>query len=308
MSLDSALRERIETLLTQNPVVLFMKGMPGAPQCGFSAKASGILDSLGVAYAGVNVLADPEIRDGIKAYGNWPTIPQLYVQGELVGGADIISGLMDSGELFGLLGVPEPDRTPPEIHISELAAEKIRGAMADADDLVLHLSIGPHYESQFHLAPAEAGDIVAQSQGLSIHFDLASAQRARGIEVDWVEDVRGAGLSIRNPNAPPEVKAISVRDLRVRLDAGSITVIDVRPVAARTLAPFSAPHKVLEEATRAQLEALPKDTPLAFLCHHGSSSRQDAEHFRGLGFSDVSNVEGGIDAWSVHVDPQVPRY
>ena len=308
MSLDPAVHARIETLLAENPVVLFMKGMPGAPQCGFSAKASGILESLGVAYTGVNVLADPEIRDGIKAYGNWPTIPQLYVNGELVGGSDIISSLMDSGELFGLLGVSEPDRTPPELRITALAAEKIRGAMADADDLVLHLSIGPHYESQFHLAPAEASDIVAVSQGLEVHFDLASAQRARGIEVDWVENERGAGLSIRNPNAPPEVKSISVRELRNRLDAGDITLIDVRPVAARSLAPFPGPHEVLEESTRARLEALPKNQPLAFICHHGSSSRQDAEQFRGLGFVDIYNVEGGIDAWSVHIDPQVPRY
>ena len=308
MSLESAVRERIETLLAQNPVVLFMKGMPGAPQCGFSAKASGILESLGVAYSGVNVLADPDIRDGIKVYGNWPTIPQLYVIGELIGGSDIISGLMESGELFSLLGVPEPDRTPPQIHITELAAEKIRAAMADADDLVLHLSIGPRYESQFHLAPAEATDIVATSQGLAVHFDLASAQRARGIEVDWLESVDGAGLSIRNPNAPPPVKSMSVRELNERLATGDITVIDVRPVAARGIAPFPPPHQVLDQETRARLEALPKDQPLAFLCHHGSASRQDAEHFRGLGFTDVYNIEGGIDAWSVHVDPSVPRY
>ena len=308
MALEPALRERIETLLAQNPVVLFMKGMPGAPQCGFSAKACGILDSVGVAYTGVNVLADPDIRDGIKVFGDWPTIPQLYVNGELVGGSDILSGLMESGELFGLLGVPEPDRTPPQIEITPVAVEKIRAAMADADDLVLHLTIGPRYESQFHLAPAEAGDIVAHAHGLGVHFDLASAQRARGIAVDWVENVHGAGLSIRNPNAPPPVKSLSVHELRERIAAGDITVIDVRPPAARAMAPFPERHEVAEESTRARLEALPKDRAIAFLCHHGSSSRQDAEHFRGMGFTDVYNVEGGIDAWSVHIDASVPRY
>lgn len=308
MSLEPFLRERIQNLLAQNPVVLFMKGMPGAPQCGFSAKASGVLDSLGVNYTGVNVLADPEIREGIKAYGNWPTIPQLYVKGELIGGSDIIAGLMESGELFELLGVPAPDRTPPDIHITELAAEKIRAAMADADDLVLHLSIGPRFDSQFHLAPADAGDIVAQSQGLSVHFDLASAQRARGIEVDWVENVHGAGLSIRNPNAPAAVQSISVKDLRDRLHGQGITVIDVRPAAARAIAPFPERHEVLDESSRIRLEALPKGTALAFLCHHGNSSRAEAEQFRALGFSQVFNIEGGIDAWSVHVDSSVPRY
>lgn len=308
MSLEPVVRERIETLLTQNPVVLFMKGVPGAPQCGFSAKASGILESLGVEYIGVNVLADPEIREGIKVFGNWPTIPQLYVRGELVGGSDIITGLMDSGELFGLLGVAAPDRTPPQISITPAAAEAIRGAMADAQGLALHLSVGPRYEAQFQLAPASAGSIVSESQGIAVHFDLASAQRARGIEIDWVEDVRGAGLSIRNPNAPAPVKSISVRDLHDRIVAGSIDVIDVRPAQARAFATFPEPHDVLDDTTRERLEALPKDVPIAFLCHHGNSSRQAAEHFRSLGFHDIYNVEGGIDAWSVEVDPSVPRY
>lgn len=308
MSLPPAVRERIETLLANHPVVLFMKGVPGAPQCGFSAKASGILESLGVEYTGVNVLADPDIREGIKVFGNWPTIPQLYVRGELVGGSDIIAGMMDSGELFGLLGVSAPDRTPPQITITPAAAEAIRGAMADADGLALHLSVGPRFDAQFQLAPANGGSIVAQSQGIEVHFDLASAQRARGIEIDWVEDVRGAGLSIRNPNAPAPVKPISVRDLHDRIVAGSIDVIDVRPAQARAIAPFSEPHDVLDESTRARLEALPKEMPIAFLCHHGQSSRQAAEHFRSLGFHDIYNIEGGIDAWSVEVDPSVPRY
>src|SRR5690606_1182809 len=82
MLLDTATREHIETLLAKHNIVLFMKGVPGAPQCGFSARASGILESLGVDFHGVNVLTDPRIREGIKAFGNWPTIPQLYVRGE----------------------------------------------------------------------------------------------------------------------------------------------------------------------------------------------------------------------------------
>ena len=108
MSLDPAVRERIEALLAQTPVVLFMKGVQGAPQCGFSAKASGILDSLGVDYASVNVLADPEIREGIKAFGNWPTIPQLYVRGELIGGSDIMMQMYQNGELRPLVEEASP--------------------------------------------------------------------------------------------------------------------------------------------------------------------------------------------------------
>ena len=101
--------ERIEADLKANPVVLFMKGTPVFPQCGFSARVVQILSHLGVPFKGVNVLEDAEIREGIKAYTNWPTIPQLYVGGEFVGGCDIIMEMFQAGELQGLLkekGVP----------------------------------------------------------------------------------------------------------------------------------------------------------------------------------------------------------
>ena len=99
MSLDPALRSRIESILNANRVVLFMKGQPSMPQCGFSAKAVGALQDLGVEFAHVNVLADQEIREGIKAYSNWPTIPQLYIKGEFVGGCDIVREMFQAGEL-----------------------------------------------------------------------------------------------------------------------------------------------------------------------------------------------------------------
>ncbi|MEZ5543658.1 MAG: Grx4 family monothiol glutaredoxin [Lysobacteraceae bacterium] len=302
-------RERIESLLAQHSIVLFMKGVPGAPQCGFSARASGILESLGVDFHGVNVLADQDIREGIKAFGNWPTIPQLYVRGELVGGSDILQNLYDSGDLFELLGVAAPDRTPPAIHISDAAARAISAALEDAGPgQYLHLSIDPHFNAQFQLGPVRGGEIVAESAGIRVHFDAASAQRAKGLEIDWIDDARGAGLAIRNPNAPTPVKSISVRELHDRIAAGIIDVIDVRPASARAIAPFPGPHEVLDEDSRARLEALPKELPIAFICHHGNSSRQAAEHFRSLGFHDLYNVEGGIDAWSMDIDPSVPRY
>ena len=94
---------RIETLITREDVVLFMKGVPAAPQCGFSAAVVQILSQLGVPFASVDVLADGEIREGIKAYSNWPTIPQLYVKGEFVGGSDIVKEMFQAGELKPLL-------------------------------------------------------------------------------------------------------------------------------------------------------------------------------------------------------------
>ena len=91
--------ERIEGEINANPVVLYMKGTPVFPQCGFSARVVQILSAVGVPFKGVNVLEDGEIREGIKAYANWPTIPQLYVKGEFVGGCDIIKEMFENGEL-----------------------------------------------------------------------------------------------------------------------------------------------------------------------------------------------------------------
>jgi monothiol glutaredoxin len=99
----SDVRTRIETMLNQNKVVLFMKGTPEFPQCGFSARATAILNELGVPFTSVDVLSDAEIRQGIKDYGNWPTVPQLYVNKELVGGSDIMMEMFESGELKTLL-------------------------------------------------------------------------------------------------------------------------------------------------------------------------------------------------------------
>jgi monothiol glutaredoxin len=97
-----SVQDRIKKQLSDNPVVLYMKGTPAFPQCGFSGRAVHILNECGINFLAVNVLEDPEIREGIKEYGNWPTIPQLYIKGELVGGSDIMTELYESGELKNL--------------------------------------------------------------------------------------------------------------------------------------------------------------------------------------------------------------
>ena len=95
--------ERIQSEITENPVMLYMKGTAMFPQCGFSARVVQILSHLGVRFATANVLEDPELRDGIKQFSNWPTIPQLYVKGEFVGGCDIVTEMFQSGELATML-------------------------------------------------------------------------------------------------------------------------------------------------------------------------------------------------------------
>ncbi len=96
-------QERIETMVKNYPIMLFMKGSPDAPQCGFSAKIAMILKDVGKPFASFDVLTDPAIRQGIKEFADWPTIPQLYVEGEFVGGSDIVSEMYVSGELQPLL-------------------------------------------------------------------------------------------------------------------------------------------------------------------------------------------------------------
>lgn len=96
-------RDRIDALVRSNDVVLFMKGTALFPQCGFSSRAVAILDHLGVGFETVDVLQDPEIRQGIKDYSDWPTVPQLYVKGEFLGGSDIMMEMFEAGELKQLL-------------------------------------------------------------------------------------------------------------------------------------------------------------------------------------------------------------
>jgi len=99
--------ERIAELVNNNDIVLFMKGTALFPQCGFSSRAVAILDRLGATYETIDVLQDPEIRQGIKEYSDWPTVPQLYVRGEFVGGSDIMMEMFESGELQELLAAAE---------------------------------------------------------------------------------------------------------------------------------------------------------------------------------------------------------
>jgi monothiol glutaredoxin len=102
--MEDVMRERIKSTLEGHRVVLFMKGNRNFPACGFSATVVGILKKLGADFADVNILADAELRQGLKEFSNWPTFPQLYVDGKLVGGCDIVTSLSESGELATLLG------------------------------------------------------------------------------------------------------------------------------------------------------------------------------------------------------------
>ena len=109
---NEEIRDFIQTAIGENRVMLFMKGTPEQPACGFSMRTSAALNSLGVQYAALDILPDPRIRQELSAISNWPTIPQLFVEGELIGGCDIVTEMYETGELAERLGVDQPDAEP----------------------------------------------------------------------------------------------------------------------------------------------------------------------------------------------------
>jgi monothiol glutaredoxin len=113
---NEEIRGFIENAIKENKVMLFMKGTPQQPACGFSMRTSGALNALGVKYAALDILPDPRIREELSSLSGWPTIPQLFVDGELVGGCDIVMEMFESGDLAETLGVeqPDPDEAPAE--------------------------------------------------------------------------------------------------------------------------------------------------------------------------------------------------
>ena len=309
MEPNQPLQSRIESLLDSDRVVLFMKGTRMQPMCGFSAATIGILDALVPSYTTFNVLEDQSIREGIKSFSDWPTIPQLYIDREFVGGCDIVKQMFNNGELHEMLGVEAPDWTPPEIAVSAAAAAIIANALQANPGAAVHLSIDGRWQHSFNLGPMEGHEIRAESNGVTLLFDVASAQKAKGLSIDIEETVQGTAFKIDNPNAPPPVGRMSPAEFAAarRGAATAPTLVDVRTSDERARAVIEGSMLLDDEGLRI-VSALPKDTKLVFYCHTGVRSMSAAEHFRAEGFTDVHNLEGGIDAWSREVDPSVPRY
>ncbi len=203
MSLDPELRDAIDGLLRENRVVLFMKGNRAQPQCGFSAKTVEALDMILPDYQVVDVLQNAEIRDGIKAYGNWPTIPQLYVAGELVGGCDIVKEMFDSGELGTVLGVcpPAADK-PPAIRISPAAMDIMQNALEKNPGKAICLRINGSWKHSMSLEAPRPGSLSVNVGPITIDVDAWTATRADGLSIDVMKSVQGRGFRFDNPNAP----------------------------------------------------------------------------------------------------------
>jgi monothiol glutaredoxin len=306
MALSEALRQRIDGLVASDRVVLFMKGDRRAPQCGFSAQVVAILDELLPEYQTLDVLSSAELRDGIKDYSQWPTIPQLYIDGKFVGGCDIVKDLKASGELEQLLGAAAPPLAPPRVTASAEAIAAFKSAMTEGDPDVLHLQVSGNFEHDLFFGPIERGDVEVDLGGLKLYVGRSSIARAQGVHIGYI-DGPNAGFKIDNPNQPAQVVELSVQDAKAMLDRGELQLFDVRPESEGDIARIAA-GKTLNDETVDYMKSLDKATPIAFYCHHGMRSRGVAQSVVQEGFRKVYNLKGGIDAWSLAIDSSIPRY
>jgi monothiol glutaredoxin len=247
------------------------------------------------------------VREGIKAYSNWPTIPQLYVKGQFVGGCDIVTEMFEAGELQGLLGVEMEAVAPPTLHVSEAAARELKAALEAEGGQAVRLTIDARFRPTLGLDGPGPLDLEVEAQGVRFVVDRGTAKRSDGLTIDFVDGSNG-GFKLDNPNEPPKVKQIDPKTLAERLQAGApLEKVDVRTADEAATARIEG-FRLLDEAYKDELLQKPKDTPIVFHCHHGGRSQAAAEFFLGQGFTQVYNLAGGIDAWSRDVDPSVPRY
>lgn len=190
----------------------------------------------------------------------------------------------------------------PRIRVTERAARALTAVGA------VRLSIAEDWDVELSVGPAETGDVEIQTAGVVLRLDPETARRASGVCIDHVVMADGPSFHVDNPNAPPRVRSIGVRDLAAKRAAGEpLHVVDVRTREELGIASISGARR-LDNDLVTELLALDRGTPLAFLCHHGIRSRAAAEQFAARGFRNVYNVEGGIEAWAREVDPDVPRY
>ena len=201
MPSEDPVQNEIDQLVKNNPVVLFMKGNPQMPQCGFSARVVGILDDVLDRYESVDVIARPEIRTGVKEYSEWPTVPQLYVDGEFIGGCDIITEMAGTGELYETLGIELPEVSKPTIQITDSAAEVLRDAPRSSDQGV-RISISRDFRYEMNVGPVNANDFEVESNGITLVIDRMSASRAEGMIIEYETDGAQSGFRIKNPSEP----------------------------------------------------------------------------------------------------------
>ena len=306
MSEANPVHQFIQSTIESHKVVLFMKGDAQMPQCGFSARTVQALESIGIDFHTVNVLSDPALRQGIKDFSDWPTIPQLYIDKEFIGGCDIVTQMLTSGELHQAVGKEYIAPKAPTLNLSPTFLKAIRDAGAGSRGMP-RIQVSPRFEYGIGFSPEGPGDLKVEVEGITFLVDPGSAERADGMTIDFQEG-EGGGVLIDNPNEPPSVKQLPVQALKQMMDAGKeLHLIDVRTESERETASIQ-PSIFLDAEGARTLSDLPEDAMLVFYCHHGIRSHQAASQALSQGYRNVFNLHGGIDAWSTQIDSSVPRY
>lgn len=191
--------------------------------------------------------------------------------------------------------------------VTDAAAETVLEAAADPAQAVLRITISPSFQYDLRLDAAQADDVVVSVNGITILFDAESAERAAGLTLDF--DATGdGGFTIDNPNVPAPIAQITAPELRALLDGDeSFELLDVRTPGERAIARIDG-SRLLDQPLHDELMQRDRNTALVFQCHHGMRSQSAAEYFQRAGFKRLYNLQGGIEAWSLQVDPSVPRY
>lgn len=197
---------------------------------------------------------------------------------------------------------------PPSVNItmSEAAVRAVQDVSGEADgDDVLHLAIDARYQTDLFFAPRGPSDLVIEVSGITLAMDASTAKRADGVAINYVDGRDGIGFKLDNPNQT--LTGVRPADVQRMVEAGErLHLIDVRTEAERARARLEN-FRLLDARLEAELETLPRDSKLVLLSHHSGRSRRAARLFESRGFTKVSYVFGGIDAWST-MDPSVPRY
>ncbi len=190
----------IRDLVAGHRVVVFMKGTRTEPRCGFSARMAQLLDDRVEEFRDVDVLANEPLREAVKTFSSWPTLPQLYVNQTFVGGTDIVEAMAESGELDTVLAV-QPITHEPRVRITSAAQAQLEHFAASAqleEDEVLRLTIGAPFEPSLEFGYRTKTDVVVFVDKLPVHMTPGTARRARDIEIDFAETPNGAGFKVRS--------------------------------------------------------------------------------------------------------------
>jgi monothiol glutaredoxin len=196
----------------------------------------------------------------------------------------------------------------PVIDLTDSAAAALVEYWDGEGKPTIRFQVPPNFEHELEFGEAQDGDFVIPFETCNLVVDRASARRCDGATIGFIDDAGRAGFRIENPQEPPRVRGISAAALNGWLSEGKPhELFDVRGADERETAAIEG-ARAWDESANAYVESLDPDTVLVFHCHHGGRSQAAAQHWVRKGFRQVYNLEGGIDAWSLNVDPEIPRY